>query len=217
MKSTGFPFLILSSREAVTSQRRFTPQREPDAVLLKETTQASRLGTTLPSGQARMPGVGVGTAPSTSLQITAGSFSRLGTELTFGFSHVASLSLSFLTHKMAPTYFRVVLRASRRGKSCNVQHKDLHKVMSVGIPPQNGERKAHVCAGKDRERIQTRFFGDSKPRPLPPGTFTSFTSEILPTLFLNTFPPQPPTPPRLHLAALGDLPASASRSRTSPA
>lgn len=157
--------------------------------------------------------MGVGTAPPTSLQITAKSFSRLGTELTFGFSHVASLSLSFLTCKMAPTYFRVVLRASRREKSCDVQHK----VMSAGILPPNREREAHVRAGEDRERIQTRFFGESKPRPLPPGTFTSFTSEILPTPFPNTFPPQPPPPPRLRLAALGDLPASASRSQTSQA
>ena len=64
MKSTGFPFLILSSRDAVTSQRWFTLQREPDAVLLKETTQASRLGTTLSSGQARMPGGGGGNGTS---------------------------------------------------------------------------------------------------------------------------------------------------------
>ena len=153
------------------------PPREPDAVLLEETTQASRLGTTLPSGQARMPGGGGGNGTSHFPPDNCQIILSLGTELTFGFSHVASLSLSFLTCKMAPTYFRVVLRASQREKSCDVQHK----VMSVGILPPNRERKAHVCAGEGRERIQTRSLVNPSPDPC--------LQERLPLLLVRSSPP----------------------------
>lgn len=132
------------------------PQTKSDAVLLKETTQVSQLGTTLPSGQtgqARMPGGGGGNAPPTCPQATTNPYKAfsLGIELTRGFCQVASLSLASVSSsvkcgKDSPHLFQGSFESiwDRKLLGCSAQGSALSKRRSH--PSSQPERGRHVYA-----------------------------------------------------------------------